>query len=161
MEVVIIRKRKLLLHFSAADCCAGVGSSSMGSIINAQPAFYFNLDLTVSLLVLSGHFDSACHRYCVLFTRWQDALAFEGSSHCLGWPVLLYRKRPRASLNCILVDETARLYIGAATSAPPMQNDTEVRKDRVEKVKLLSHPCFDIRPFSGAGGSHGVPLGLL
>ena len=105
LEAVMIRKRKLLLHFSAADCCAGVGSSSMGSIINAQPAFYFNLDLTLSLLVLSGHFDSACHRYCVLFTRWQDALAFEGSSHCLGWPVLLYRKRPRASLNCILVDD--------------------------------------------------------
>ena len=79
----------------------GVGSSSIGSIINAQPAFHFNPDLTVSSPVPSGHFDTACHQYSVLFTsRWLGVLAFEGSSHCLGWPVLmLYRKRPQASVN--------------------------------------------------------------
>ena len=86
----------------------GVGSSSIGWIINAaQPAFHFNPDLTVSSPVPSGHFDTACHQYSVLFTsRWLGVLAFEGSSHCLGWPVLmLYRKRPQASVNWILVDD--------------------------------------------------------
>ena len=34
-------------------------------------------------------------------------LAFDGSSHRLGWPLLLYGKRPRASLNCIPVDDCA------------------------------------------------------
>ena len=44
-------------------------------------------------------------------------MAFEGSSHCLGWPVLLYRKRPRASLNCILVDDNGTvIYRGCHLS---------------------------------------------
>ena len=111
-------------------------------MIIAQSAFHFNLDLTVvSLPVLSGHFDTACHQYCVLFSSCWDVLAFEGSSHCLGWPVLLYRKRPQASLNCILVDDNGTvIYRGVATSAPPMQNHTEVRMEGVgesESVQVI------------------------
>ena len=116
----------------------------------------------VSLPELSGHFDTACHQYCVLFSSCWDVLAFEGSSHCLGWPVLLYRKRPQASLNCILVDDNGTvIYRGVATSAPPMQNHTEVRMDRVEKVKVFKLSMLKYFTFSGAGGNHGVPLGLL
>ena len=146
---MLIRKRKLILHLQCSWLLC-VGSSSIGGwIIDAQSAFHFNLDLTVvSLPVLSGHFDTACHQYCVLFSSCWDVLAFEGSSHCLGWPVLLYRKRPQASLNCILVDDNGTVIYRGCHFGPSYAEPHRGENGRGwRKWKCSSHPCLSISLF--------------
>ena len=73
--------------------------------------------------------------------------------------MLLYRKRPQASLNCILVDDNGTvIYRGVATSAPPMQNHTEVRMDRVEKVKVFKSSVLKYLTFQELEGTMGSLL---
>ena len=107
------RKRKLILHFSAADCSApkdpsaGSNSSSIGWIINPRPAFHFNQYL------------KRFHCWCRVRTLWLClssilCTVFRGVVECLGiWGV---KSLPGMALAAAVQEETpgfSELYSGA------------------------------------------------
>ena len=92
------------------------------------------------------------HRYMRwLWGSWHltgQVIAWDGPSCCTG-------RDPGLRWIVFRWMTALRLYIGAATSIPPMQNRTEVKIDQEKKVKSLKLSVL------GARRNHGVPLGLL
>ena len=87
------------------------------------------------------------HRYKVVV----GVLAFDGSSHRLGWPLLLYGKRPTASLNCIPVDDCAVvIYRGGDVHPSYAEQD---RGEDCPRTKKWSHWNCPFQELDGTMGS--------